>query len=406
MADRTEKKDETGTHGGKGLASLSLGLNISFTALKYLLYIFTGSSALLAEAVHSLTDVIGSLLVVGGIYFSEKKSEQFPWGLYKIENIAAVLSAGLIFLSAYEIAKMIHHPPSETLKNIDVTLMVLFFMAFPIILFSRYETKQAKALHSPSLMADAENWKMDLAPLAIVALGIAGARFSYAFMDRIAAFIVLVLVVKAGCGILKDSMKSLLDASVDKSTQDEIMNLINSFPEVKEVVSLNARNSGRFIFVETDLRFSLKRLKDAHVIADNIEREIKERIPFVERFFIHYEPVRKDYQRFAVPLENRDEGISEHFGSSPLIALWDERISDKTIISQEVLENPFSEMEKGKGIKLAEFLAEKEIDILYIKEAFEGKGPEYVFSDAEVKVIKTDLKKLKNLIELNATSRP
>jgi len=399
MANRIEKTDETGIHGGKGLASLSLGLNISFASIKYFLYLFTGSSALLAEAVHSLTDVIGSLLVVGGIYFSEKKSKQFPWGLYKIENIAAVLSAGLIFLSAYEIAKMIHHPPSETLKNLDITLIVLFFMALPIILFSRYEAKKAKALHSPSLIADAENWRMDLAPLAIVALGIVGARFSYAFMDRIAALVVLVLVVKAGYGILKDSMKSLLDASVDKSTQSEIMNLINSFPEVKEVVSLNARNSGRFIFVETDLRLSLKRLKDAHVIANNIEIGIKKRIPFVERFIIHYEPERKDYQRLAVPLANREGEISEHFGSAPLIALWDERISDKTIISREVLENPFLEMEKGKGIKLAEFLAEKGIDILYTKEGFEGKGPEYVFSDAEVEVRKTDLKKMNDLID-------
>ncbi len=399
MAYRTGKKDETGTHGGKGLASLSLGLNISFAAVKYFLYLFTGSSALLAEAVHSLTDVIGSLLVVGGIYFSEKKSEKFPWGLYKIENIAAVLSAGLIFLSAYEIAKMIHHPPSETLKNLDITLIVLFFMALPIILFSRYEAKQAKALNSPSLTADAENWRMDLAPLAIVALGIVAAKFSYAFMDRIAALVVLVLVVKAGYGILKDSMKSLLDASVDKSTQKEIENLIESVQEVKEIVSLNARNSGRFIFVETDLRLSSKKLKDAHLIANNIEREIKKRIPFVERFIIHYEPVRKDYQRFAVPLTNRDGEISDHFGSAPLIALWDERISDKTIISREVLENPFPEMEKGKGIRLAEFLVEKRIDILYSKELFRGKGPEYVFSDAEVEVIKTDKKNLKDLIE-------
>ncbi|KPK36264.1 MAG: hypothetical protein AMK70_02945 [Nitrospira bacterium SG8_35_1] len=378
---------------------MSLGLNISFTAVKYLLYLFTGSSALLAETVHSLTDVIGSMLVVGGIYLSEKKSKQFPWGLYKVENLAAVLSAGLIFVSAYEIVKMIYHPPSESLKNLNITLIVLFSMVFPIILFSRFEAKKAKLLNSPSLMADAENWRMDLAPLAVVALGIAAAKFSYAFMDRIAALVVLVIVVRAGYGILKDSMKSLLDASVDKSTQNAIMNLIKRFPEVKEIVSLNARNSGRFIFVETDLRLSSKKLKDAHLIANNIEMEIKRHIPFVEKFIIHYEPERKDYQRFAVPLATRDGEISEHFGGAPFIALWDERLPDKTILSRKVLDNPFSEMEKGKGIKLAELLVEQEIDILYTKEDFEGKGPHYVLSDAEVEVKKTDLKNLKDLME-------
>jgi len=399
MADRIEKKDETVTHGGKRLAAMSLGLNISFTAVKYLLYLFTGSSALLAETVHSLTDVIGSMLVVGGIYLSEKKYEQFPWGLYKVENLAAVLSAGLIFVSAYEIAKMIYHPPAGTLRNLDSTLIVLFFMALPIVLFSRYEAKKAKLLNSPSLMADAENWRMDIAPLGVVALGIASAKFSYAFMDRIAALVVLVIVIKAGYGILKDSMKSLLDASVDKSTQNEIMNLIRKFSEVREIVSLNARNSGRFIFVETDLRLSSKKLKDAHLIANNIEMEIKRRIPFVEKFVIHYEPEKKDYQRFAVPLANRNGEISEHFGGAPFIALWDKRLSDKTLLSREILENAYTEMEKGKGIKLAELLVEQEIDTLYTKEDFEGKGPQYVLSDAEVEVKKTDMKNLKDLME-------
>ena len=399
MADRIEKEVDPGIHGGKRLAAMSLGLNISFMAVKYLLYLFTGSSALLAETVHSLTDVIGSILVVGGIYLSEKRSDQFPWGLYKVENLAAVLSAVLIFVSAYEIAKMIYHPPSETLKNLEFTLIVLFFMAFPIVLFSRYEAKKANELHSPSLMADSENWKMDLAPLGVVALGIAGARFSYPFMERIAALLVLVIVVKAGYGIMKDSMKSLLDASVDKSTQKEIMDLIKKSPEVKEIVSLNARNSGRFIFVETDLRLSLKKLKDAHLIADNIEREIKKGIPFVERFTIHYEPIKKDYQRYAVPLANREGKISEHFGSAPFIAVWDKRTADAAVLSQEIVENPFILLEKGKGIKLAELLIEKDIDVLYTKEQFDGKGPEYVFSDAEVEVKKTNMKILKDLIE-------
>jgi len=154
------------------------------------------------------------------------------------------------------------------------------------------------------------------------------------------------------------------------------------------------------------LRFSLKKLKDAHLIADNIERNIKKGIPFVERFTIHYEPVKKDYQRYAVPLSNREGNISEHFGSAPFIAVWDKRIADAAVLSQEIVENPFILLEKGKGIKLAEYLIEKDIDILYTKEPFEGKGPEYVFSDAEVEVIKTDLINLNDLIELNLTNGP
>lgn len=387
-------------HGGKGLAALSLGLNIFLMVSKYLLYLFTNSSALLAETVHSLTDVIGSLLVMGGIYLSEKKSDKFPWGLYKVENIAAVFSAGFIFLSAYEIAKMIYRPSTESMQNLDIALIALFFMTLPIIVFARYEARRAKALNSPSLIADADHWRIDIAPLAVVAVGIAGARLSYPFMDRISAFVVLLLVMKAGYGILKDSMRSLLDASVDRETLNKIKDVIRIFPQVKEISSLHARNSGRFIFVTIDLGLSLKRLKDAHEIANRIEMEIKDRIPFVERVLIHYEPERKDFQRYAVGLAKREGEVSDHFGSAPCIALWDKRISDGMVLSQEIMENPFLNSEKGKGIRLAEFLVEKEIDILYTREDFEGKGPEYVFSDADVEVRRIDLKTLKEMIVL------
>jgi predicted Fe-Mo cluster-binding NifX family protein len=173
--------------------------------------------------------------------------------------------------------------------------------------------------------------------------------------------------------------------------------VIKRFPQVREIISLNARNSGRFIFVSMDLRLSIKRLKDAHEIATSIEREIKKRIPFAERIISHYEPEWKEYKRYAVPLKNREGEISEHFGGAQFLALWDERISDKVILSKEIIENPFPGLEKGKGIRLAKFLVENGIDILYTKEIFEGKGPEYVFSDADVEVRKTDLQTLQDL---------
>jgi cation diffusion facilitator family transporter len=397
--DGAERQDEPSRSGGKRLALLSLSLNLLLAAAKYLLYLYAGSAAVLAEAAHSLSDVVGSLLVIGGISLSEKKSRQFPWGLYKVENLAAVLSAALIFFSAYEIAAMIYHPSPAGLTNLDSALIALVVMAFPVLLFSRYEAKRAAAINSPSLMADAENWRMDLAPLAVVAAGIAGARLSFAVADRIAASLVLILVVRAGYGILKDSLKSLLDASVDNETLDRMREVVRSFPQVKEPFAIQARNSGRFIFVEISVRVSLTRLKEAHEIALALERDIKGRIPFVERVIVHYEPEKKEFQRYAAPLADREGVISEHFGKAPFVALWDKRVADGATVSREILENPFSGVEKGKGIRLAEFLVTMKVDILYTREPFEGKGPEYVFADAGVEIRKTNARNLNNLME-------
>ena len=396
-------KDDAGkravfSYEGKKLAAASTALNIFLTATKFSLYLFTGSSALLAESVHSATDAIGSLLVVGGLYLSDKKTQQFPWGLYKVENVAAILSAGMIFISAYEIATVIYRPSPHGIRNLDLALIVLFLMALPVILFSRHEAKKAKVMNFPSLMAAAKHWRADLAPLAVVAAAIVGARLSYQFMDRVAAFVILILVVKAGYGILRDSAKSLLDASVDRAVLDNIEAVIREFPPVKEITSLYARNSGRFIFVNADLRLSLKRLKEAHEIADAIEREIRKRIPFVERVNIHYEPEKKEYLRFAAPLASSAGELSEHFGGAPVIAIWEANVADGVARSVEFLKNPAADREKGKGIGLAQFLIDRKVDVVYTREPFSGKGPDYVLSDAEVTVKTTDADTLSDLI--------
>jgi cation diffusion facilitator family transporter len=384
---------------GMRIAVLSLCLYVFLAAAKYLLHRVTHSAALLAEAVHSLTDVIGSLLVVAGIALAKKKSKRFPWGLYKTENLAALFLAGMIFLSAYEITTMIVRPPSSEMRNLDAGIAGLVLLALPVWLFARFERARGTIVNSPSLLADARHWKADIAPLAAVVAGLAAARFSYPFVDRIAAFAVLIVVAKSGYEVLRDSAKSLLDASVDNKTLGQMQKVVGSFPQVKELVSLQARNSGRFIFVEISAKLSLTRLKEAHEISLALEKEIKGRIPFVERVIVHYEPEKKEFLRYAAPLANQEGVISEHFVKAPLIAIWDKRISDGAVVSQEILENSFSQLEKKKGIKLAEFLVTLKIDVLYTKEPFEGKGPEYVFSNAGVEIRKTNAQHLKNLVE-------
>ena len=392
-----------GAGAGRRLATYSFGLNSLLTIAKYVLYLLTGSTALLAETVHSLTDVVGSLLVLGGIHLAGKKSVHFPWGLYKAENLAALLCSSLIFASGYEIGRSILHPPTGGMQHLDTTLAVLVFMALPIFLFSRYERGKALELNSPLLLADAENWRTDLAPLAIVTAGIAGARFSYPALDRIAACVVLFLVLKAGYEIARDAVKSLLDASVEAATLEEITRIVKGFPDIAELVYLSARNSGRYIFVDLKVRMSLKRLREAHESVDRLEREIRQCIPFVEKVTVQYEPVKKESTRYAALLASPDGRISEHFGAAPFLALWDVRGEDGVVLSGELVENPFVATEKAKGMKLAEFLVARGVDIVYTKEAFANKGPGYVMSDAGIEVLSTDAATIDGLVPWNQT---
>lgn len=89
-----------------------------------------------------------------------------------------------------------------------------------------------------------------------------------------------------------------------------------------------------------------------------------------------------------------------HFGAAPFVALWDKRITDGAVLYREILENPFVAMNKGKGIKLAEYLVGKGVDVLYSRENFNGKGPEYVLSDAEIDVKTIGSDTLQNLVDV------
>ncbi len=335
----------------------------------------------------------------GGIYFSEKKPEKFPWGLYKVESIAAALSSGLIFFAAFGIAKMIAKPVAS-LANLDIGLSAVFLMVLPDLFFYKYESKTAKTMNSPALMADAENWKMDTASLIVLGFRDNRREVFISGYGNDSGHSCFYSRRKVGIRNSPEFHEESSEASVEKGTLKKIEEIIRGFPVVRDIAEVNARNSGRYIFVSAILGLSVKRLKDAHEIADNIERKIRENISFVERVIIHYEPEKKDYTRHAVPLADRDGSVSEHFSSAPFIALWDQG-PDGAILSQDVIENPFRSQEKRKGISLAAFLAEKDIDILYIKKSFEGKGPEYVLADAGIEVRRVDRESLTKLMKID-----
>lgn len=100
----------------------------------------------------------------------------------------------------------------------------------------------------------------------------------------------------------------------------------------------------------------------------------------------HCEPMTRTYIRYAVPLENAKGVLSEHLGEAPYFALATVRLSDGRLENQDIHANPFNEVPRAKGIRVAEWLVTNKIDILLIKEWHKGRGPAYVFSNAGVKI--------------------
>ena len=140
------------------IGACSVALNLLLVGIKGLLAFLSGSVALLADAIHSSSDVISSATVLVGIKISKRKSKNFPYGLYKVENFVSLLSSLLIFLAGYGVARTVFTQPqslkSEYLPYAVAGVLSTMGMTFA---FSRYELRQGKKIGSPSLVADAEH---------------------------------------------------------------------------------------------------------------------------------------------------------------------------------------------------------------------------------------------------------
>lgn len=224
-------------------------VNTFLVIVKLYLAWISGSLALEADAINSLIDIFASLALIAGIWLSGLKSNKFPYGLYKIENFVSILIAFLVFLTAWEILINAIYEDSTVLGFSGWVLPAVAGLASVPYLLGTYEVKIGKKYNSPGLIADGKQHKVDVLSTLVVFFALFAQYFGVP-VDSIGAIIVAGFIAYSGWEILKDSMKTLLDASIDYKTRDLIKSAINSDPVVICTKELNARNSGRYIFVE------------------------------------------------------------------------------------------------------------------------------------------------------------
>jgi len=375
----------------------SLAVNLILVAAKLSLSFITGTLALRADAIHSLVDVFASVALILGLVISGRKSKNFPYGLYKLENLVSAIISLLLFFTAYEIlTEAIRGSTTARSYGFWVLVVMAILILIPLF-FGRYELKAGRKYNSPSLIADGSQFRADVLGSSVVFLGLLGQLLGFP-LDRIAAGIVALFIGYAAWGLLVSSMRVLLDASVSYEILDKVRSLIQAEPSVSAVQNLVGRNSGRFIFMEATITVRTSDLKKAHLMSQKIEQTIKNAVPNLDRVLIHYEPEAKPQQRYVITLSNREGQISEDFGKSTYFALVDIDSTQKMIVRQEIVANPHREVEKGRGIKVAEFLLAYKPDVLIARESLTHKGPGYAFNDAGTVIRQTEAKSLDELL--------
>ena len=376
----------------------SVAVNVVLVAINAGIATISGSLAVEAEMIHNIVDLLAAVAVLVGLKLSTRKSKVFPYGLYKLENVVAVVLAGMIFFTAYEIAHDAIFAPTR-LATVDPWMLggVVLATAIPLV-FSHFELRAAQEANSPSLIAEAKEYRTHVFTSGLVFAALLAQRFNFP-LDRVAALIIVVAIGKTGWDLLSDGMRVLLDASLDPDTILRIREIITAEPVVAELKWVTGRNAGRFRFVEAEVTLRIRDLEKAEATTRHIETQIRQAVPYVERVLIHAEPMERTYLRYAVPLADPDGTISEHLGEAPYFALVRVRLADGAIEEQQIVANPHKDLERAKGIQVAEWLVAQKADVVLMKESLRGKGPVYVFGDAGVEMHETEAATLSAALE-------
>ncbi len=199
----------------------SIGVNVLLGLLNLWIAVASGNLAVAAEMLHNLIDLISSAAVLVGLKISQRRSKSFPYGLYKIENVIAVGMAGLIFFTGFEIIReAFSAAQQQTTVNRWMVAGVILSALIPLS-FSHFELRAGKAANSPSLIAEAQEYRVHIFSSGAVLISLIGHFFGLS-LDRLAALIVVFFIAKSGWELLKDGMRVLLDASLDAETLAQV----------------------------------------------------------------------------------------------------------------------------------------------------------------------------------------
>jgi cation diffusion facilitator family transporter len=367
----------------------SVLVNVLLASLHGLIAWMSGSLAVFAELVHNLIDLLGAVAVLVGIRLAARTSRAFPYGLYKIESLVAVGLAGLVLLTAYEVARdALFAPPGDLNAEPWMFGLLVLTTAVPLI-FSHFQMRVGLAGHSPALIADAREYRVHAFTTGLAIVGLASQWLGMP-LDRLAAGLIVVAVLKTAWDLLADAMRVLLDASLEAETLSAIRAVIEADPMVTQLNWVTGRNAGRYRFVEAGLSLRATSRKKVEVALRRIENAVRKAVPRIERLVVQLEPAASADACYALPLAEVDGPISEHFGEAPYFVILTLRGDDQSLVERRVVSNPYRTLERGKGIRVAEWLIGQKVDVVLSREVLHGRGPAYVFRDAGVELKATE----------------
>ena len=233
---------------------ISVVVNLFLSSFQVLAGIFSGSQGLIADGIHSFSDLIADFVVLLANKKSRKPSDSdHHYGHWRYENGASMVIGALLLIVGlgmlWSACNKLLHPESIQDVHIIALWVALAALVAKEVLF-RYMLAVSKRIQSSMLIANAWHARSDAASSVVVAVGIIGNLAGFVWLDPVAALVVGVLVTRMGYSFAIDALHDLMDRAVDSDTEQQIQTTILATPGVIALHDLKTRRAGDLILVD------------------------------------------------------------------------------------------------------------------------------------------------------------
>jgi len=312
----TELLDKASISKLKARASyVGAAINVFQTVIKISFGILGQSAALIADGIHSLSDLLSDLLVIIAVKLGSREADyEHPYGHRRFETIATViLGVSLVVIGGgitWSVMNRIAHPehlPVPNLIGMGIAALSIFINEG----LYQYTKRIARKTRSKLLLANAWHQRSDAISSIVVLFGIGAVILGYPLADAIAAIVVALMVAKIGLNLVLESIKELVDTSLPPKLVAEIRKAIMSIDGVEGIHLLRTRQMGEDALIDAHIIVDPRiTVSEGHSIGDTVRDELISRFDDIMDVLVHVDP-EDDEALFETgkPLMRRDVNV-------------------------------------------------------------------------------------------------
>ena len=272
-------------------------VNVILSGFKLFAGIAACSSAMISDSVHSLSDVLSTIIVMVGVKLANKKPDkEHPYGHERFECVAAIILAVILFATGAGMGWAgIEKVLAGNYGELAVPGLLALVAAVISIVVKEgmywYTRAAAVKIDSSVLMADAWHHRSDALSSIGSFAGILGARLGFPVLDPAAGFVICLFILKAAFDIFRDAVGKMTDKAADEKIETKMRDSILSQKSVIGIDLLKTRLFGDRIYVDVEISVDgTKTLKEAHDTAQHVHDTIETEFPKVKHCTVHINP--------------------------------------------------------------------------------------------------------------------